>query len=138
MLTSLKKKVLVITASLLMAVIPVAVPAIASAADDKIGEKLKCGATELSLDDSKTNCKVEGGTTRINNLISDAINILSIVVGIIAVIMIVVGGFKYVTSGGDSSNITSAKNTIIYAIIGLVFVALAQFLVQFVLDKAIN
>ncbi len=58
------------------------------------------------------------------------------VIGIVAVVMIMVGGFKYVTAGGDSSNITSAKHTIIYALIGLVIVAMAQFLVQFVLDKA--
>ena len=47
--------------------------------------------------------------------------------------MIVVGGLKYITSGGDSSNVTGAKNTILYAIIGLIIVALAQLLVRFVL-----
>jgi hypothetical protein len=53
----------------------------------------------------------------------------------VAVIMIIVGGLKYITSGGDSNNVSSAKSTIIYAIIGLVVVALAQFIVQFVLNK---
>lgn len=137
MLTSFKKKVLTIAATLMLAVVPIAVPVAVSAADDKIGEGLKCGATDLSLDE-KTGCKVEGGTTRVNNLITDVINLFSIIVGIVAVIMIIVGGFKYVTSGGDSGNISGAKNTIIYALIGLVIVALAQFLVQFVLDKAIR
>jgi uncharacterized membrane protein len=66
------------------------------------------------------------------------VNIFSIIVAIVAVIMIIWGGFKYVTSGGDSGNITAAKNTIIYAIVGLVIVALAQFLVQFVLDTVID
>jgi hypothetical protein len=52
--------------------------------------------------------------------------------------MIIIGGLKYITSSGDSNNITSAKNTILYAIIGLVVVALAQFIVKFVLGKATN
>jgi hypothetical protein len=56
-------------------------------------------------------------------------------VGIIAVLMIIIGGFKYITSGGESSNISGAKNTIIYAIIGLVIVALAQIIVHFVVNK---
>ena len=48
--------------------------------------------------------------------------------------MIIVGGIKYITSGGDSGNISGAKNTIIYAVIGLIIVALAQMLVHYVLE----
>lgn len=72
----------------------------------------------------------------VNSLISAVINIFSIVVGIIAVVMIIFGGFRYITSGGDSTKVTSARNTILYAIIGLIIVALAQFIVKFVLKKA--
>ena len=79
-------------------------------------------------------CTDPGGKS-INNVIAAVVNILSWLVGIIAVIMIIVGGFRYVTSGGDSGNTTTAKNTIIYAIIGLIVVAFAQFIVQFVLTK---
>ena len=57
-------------------------------------------------------------------------------VGIIAVIMIIVGGFRYIASGGKQESITAAKNTILYAIIGLVIVALAQIIVKFVLEKS--
>jgi TRAP-type C4-dicarboxylate transport system permease small subunit len=64
------------------------------------------------------------------------INIFSVIVGVIAVIMIIIGGLKYITSGGESSNVSGAKNTIIYAIVGLVIVALAQFIVRFVLSNA--
>ncbi|HYF96558.1 MAG TPA: pilin [Patescibacteria group bacterium] len=73
---------------------------------------------------------------RLNALVASIINLFSVVVGIVAVIMIIYGGFKYITSGGDSSNVTGAKNTILYAILGLVIVALAQFIVKFVLAKA--
>ena len=52
--------------------------------------------------------------------------------------LIIYGGFKYISSGGDSGKVTEAKNTIIYAVIGLVVVALAQFIVQFVLNKVTN
>lgn len=63
------------------------------------------------------------------------VNLLSVIVGIVAVIMIIVGGFRYITSGGESSNVSGAKNTLIYAIVGLIIVALAQFIVHFVLDN---
>jgi len=79
----------------------------------------------------KTGCS--DGTSSLTKLISTIINLISLAVGLASVIMIMVGGFKYVTSGGDSGKLTSAKNTIIYAIIGLVVVALGQFIVKFVL-----
>jgi cytochrome bd-type quinol oxidase subunit 2 len=69
----------------------------------------------------------------LTSLIKKIINIFSVIVGVIAVIMIIIGGLKYITSGGESSNVSGAKNTIIYAIVGLVVVALAQFIVHFVL-----
>jgi hypothetical protein len=73
---------------------------------------------------------------KLNALIATIINIFSVVVGVVAVIMIIFGGFRYITSGGDSGNVTNAKNTILYAIVGLIIVALAQFIVKFVLNKA--
>lgn len=75
-------------------------------------------------------------TDKVDATVRLIINVFSWVVGIASVIMIIVGGFKYIISGGDSGNITGAKNTILYAIIGLVIVALAQVIVQFVLEKA--
>jgi len=76
-----------------------------------------------------------GDGAELTGVVESVINIFSMIVGIVAVIMIMVAGFKYVTSGGDSSNITSAKHTLIYAIIGIVVVALAQTIVQFVVKK---
>jgi TRAP-type C4-dicarboxylate transport system permease small subunit len=68
-------------------------------------------------------------------MIKKIINILSVIVGVVAVIMIIIGGFRYITSGGSSDKVTGAKNTILYAIIGLIIVALAQVIVRFVLNK---
>lgn len=80
-------------------------------------------------------CSAPAGTPTPNKIVSAAINILSVVVGIVSVIMIIIGGIKYATSSGDANNISSAKNTIMYAIIGLVVAALAQVMVRFVLYR---
>lgn len=72
----------------------------------------------------------------VNDIIKVVISVFSTVVGVVAVIMIILAGFKYITSSGDSSKITSAKNTLIYALIGLVIVALAQTIVKFTLSKS--
>lgn len=69
-------------------------------------------------------------------IIKTVINILSFIVGAIAIIMIIVGGLKYVTSAGDSNSISSAKNTIIYALVGVVVVIFAQALVRYVIFRA--
>ncbi|MBC7707771.1 hypothetical protein H7Y63_00935 [Polaromonas sp.] len=73
------------------------------------------------------------GGKGVGNLIKVVINILSFVVGIAAVIMVIISGLKYVTSGGDSNGISSAKSTLIYALVGLAVAATAQLLVRFVL-----
>lgn len=78
-----------------------------------------------------------GNPTTVNSIVATVINILSFVIGIAAVVMIMIGGFKYITASGDSSNIQSAKNTILYAIIGLVVVATAQVIVRFVLNSVL-
>jgi hypothetical protein len=74
-----------------------------------------------------------GSGPSLGGIIDATINILSIVVGIAAVIMIILGGFRYITSGGDSGKVAGAKDTIIYALVGIVVVAFAQAIVKFVL-----
>ncbi len=59
-------------------------------------------------------------------------NILIFIIGAIAVIMLIIGGIRYVLSQGDQSAITSAKNTILYAIIGIVVAMLAYGAVNFI------
>lgn len=61
-------------------------------------------------------------------------NTVLYIVGIIAVIMLIIGGIKYVISGGDSKKVTDAKNTILYAIIGLVIAFLSYAIVNFVIS----
>ena len=61
-------------------------------------------------------------------------NTILYIVGIVAVIMLIVGGIKYVISGGDGKKVTDAKNTVLYAIIGLVVCFLAFAIVNFVIS----
>ena len=60
-------------------------------------------------------------------------NTILYIVGIIAVIMLIIGGIRYVISGGDAKKVTDAKNTVLYAIIGLIIAFLAFAIVNFVI-----
>jgi len=75
------------------------------------------------------------GATGASDLIQRLITTLLYVVGVISIIVMIVGGIKYVTSDGDSSKVNSAKNTILYAVIGLVVAMLAFAIVNFVVAQ---
>jgi ABC-type Fe3+ transport system permease subunit len=68
------------------------------------------------------------------DIIKTIVNTLLFVIGAVSVVMIVIGGLKYVLSNGESSAVTSAKNTIFYAVIGLVVAALAYAIVNWVIS----
>lgn len=66
-------------------------------------------------------------------LIKNVVNILLFIIGGLSVIMLIWGGIRYTTSAGNQSHVTAAKNTILYAIIGLVVAILAYAIVNWVL-----
>ena len=68
-----------------------------------------------------------------DGLVTKVVNILLWAIGLISVIMIIIGGIRYATSNGDSNAVTAAKNTIMYAVIGLVIAIFAYAIVNFVL-----
>jgi hypothetical protein len=70
-----------------------------------------------------------------SGVLTRVIQIIVAITGIASVIMIIIGGFRYITSSGDSNNINSAKNTILYAVIGLVVAIFGQAIVSFVLSR---
>ena len=108
-------------------------PALVSASCDAPAttqEALQCGSSNSAGVPVST---APSGT--INSTVANVVNILSIFVGIVAVIVIVVGGFRYVTSNGKQESVQGAKNTIMYAVIGLIIAALAQVIARFVLRK---
>lgn len=76
-----------------------------------------------------------GTTTDPGTIIKTIVNALLYVLGAVAVIMIVLGGIKYTTSNGDASAVTSAKNTILYAVIGLLVAIFAYAIVNFVVTR---
>lgn len=75
------------------------------------------------------------GGQSLQQFITNIINILLFIVGVAAVIVIIIGGLRYILSSGDQASITSAKNTILYAVIGLIVALLAYAIVNFVLSS---
>ena len=70
-----------------------------------------------------------------NGAFKQITNTVLYIVGIIAVIMLIIGGIRYVISGGDSKKVTDAKNTVLYAIIGLVICFFSYAIVNFVITS---
>src|SRR5690242_124808 len=75
-----------------------------------------------------------GETSNLGSRVKTIVNILLYILGAIAVVMIVIGGIRYTTSNGDSGAITSAKNTILYSVIGLIVAILSYTIVNFVIS----
>lgn len=70
----------------------------------------------------------------VNGVFTKITNTILYTVGIISVVMLIYGGLRYVISGGDSKKVTDAKNTIMYAIIGLIIAILSYAIVNFVIN----
>lgn len=138
MIEIIKRNVVALVAALTLVVVPMVGVGVVKAAPNP-PEKVCSGVNSLDTT-TNSNCGTSAlqGSTGINALITNIVNVFSIIVGIVAVIMIIFGGFKYITSGGSSEGVSSAKNTILYAIVGLIIVALAQIIVQFVVGRATN
>lgn len=79
------------------------------------------------------NSVTDGTPVTLNVTIKNVINVLLYIIGIAAVIMIVIGGLRYVLSGGDSGSTKGAKDTILYAVVGLIVAIVAYAIVNFVI-----
>ncbi|MBI3494823.1 hypothetical protein HY004_02470 [Candidatus Saccharibacteria bacterium] len=90
-------------------------------------EQAKCGVDKVGGKDTGN------GGEQVPIIIKDVINILLFLIGLIAVLMIVIAGFRFVTSNGDANTVSSARNTILYAVIGIVIAVMAYAIVNFVL-----
>lgn len=124
---------LLITITSLTLTMPVFIPLQASACN-AIGNAAASGIA-VATGGSGINCGQGSGISQgIGSIAKTVVNIFSIVVGVISVIMIIYAGFRYVTSGGDSNSVTSARNTLIYAVVGLIIVAISQLIVHYVLN----
>lgn len=94
-----------------------------------------CAAVGATKNNKCDEAKLKNSSQSLNSTVKNVINLMSIIVGVASVVMIIVGGFRYVTSNGDSNQITSAKHTLLYALVGLLIVSVAQAIVKFVLGK---
>ena len=98
-------------------------------------------ASALSVQEGAEAARADGMPTELigdNGVFSRLTNTILLVVGLISVIMLVYGGLRYILSGGDSKKVTDAKNTILYAIIGLIISLLAFAIVNFVLNSVVG
>lgn len=85
--------------------------------------------------DATSVCDTNTRDNTVDKTLENIVNFLLWVVGILAVIMIIVGAIKYAASGGDSNKLTSAKNTLLYSVIGLVVALLSFGIVNFVMSQ---
>lgn len=122
----MKLKLTLIFAALSLTIMPVLSPSLAIAQSSK--NEIRNGVDSAA-----------GGANKdpksIDTIINNIVNVLSAAVGVVAIIMIIVAGFRYVTSGGSSERISSAKNALVYALIGLVVATLAQVIAKFVINR---
>lgn len=98
--------------------------------DDKvsIGNGINCSKSESQ----------QGTLTGTTGAFTIVTNVLLFIIGAVSVIMLIIGGIRYTVSGGDSGAVTSAKNTILYAIVGIVVALLAYALVNFVVGSFVS
>lgn len=145
MLKNKINKILVILVATCGLILPVIAPSLvlADSTCNTIATNIGTGVGAATGDSTGAACTADttgnGGSavqTSIASLASTVVKLFSLIVGIISVIMIIFAGFRYITSGGDSGKVGNAKNTLVYAIIGLVIVALAQLIVHYVLNTA--
>lgn len=126
MLESIKRQMIVFFIPLLLLFGLALVPVPTYAASASVGEACS-GLTQLPDGSCDNN-----GSAAVK-IANQAVKLLSILAGIIAVVMIIVAGFQYITAGGDSGKLGKARSALIYTIISLFILGIAQFLVHVVL-----
>ena len=117
-----------------------ATPAFADPSTEKPTLTVSGGASSAKGDDqsaclfgNEKGC--DQGQTPIFRIVT---NVLLFVIGAVSVIMLIIGGFRYVTSQGDQTQVQSAKNTILYSIVGIVVAILAYAAVNFVISSCVK
>jgi hypothetical protein len=109
-----------------------AAPLPAGAAYDPFAGACKGAATQSAACTSRTG---EDPLTGPNGVLTKATNIIALVAGFAAVIFLVVGGIKYITAAGAPAEVQKAKETIIYALVGVIAIVLARQVISLVLSR---
>lgn len=98
-------------------------------------------AMALTIQEGADAARADGMPTDLvgdHGVFTQITNTILYIIGIVSVVMLIFGGFRYVVSGGDSKKVADAKNTILYAIIGLIISLLAYAIVNFVINTIGN
>ncbi len=121
----------IVLAMLLMMTCALAVPTTAGAAFDPF--QVNCGDAQYA---NSTVCQTTAADpSGPGGVIFKITTIVRFVAGALAVCLIIYGGIKYITANGDASKIESAKNTIVYSLVGLAVIVLAAAIINFVVLK---
>ncbi len=135
MKTSIIKKVAGVVAVFALAVTATLTPLAAEPAYAQVDCKVpnaKDNCAQAGINKAKGD-GVSGTLFGTDSIFTNVVNTLLFVIGAVSVVMLIWGGIRYTTSAGNSTAVTSAKNTIMYAIIGLVIAFLAFAIVNWVL-----
>jgi len=120
---------ILIALTLVVGVAATTAPAYAASSTDAAKKQVCSGVS------GQTGSSCGTGGVNLNKIIGAVLNIISAIAGVLAVIMIIISGLKYITSSGEAQAIASAKNTLIYAIVGIIVVATSQIIVHYVLKN---
>lgn len=92
-------------------------------------------ATDLTIGGGASAAADAQQPTSLPDQFKNIVNIALYIIGAVSVLMLIYGGIRYTVSGGDTAAVTAAKNTILYAIIGIVVALLAYAIVNFVIGR---
>lgn len=123
--------ILVATLGALLQIFSLSTPALAANVLDPACQNPNAQSSSLCKDKPSTGNPLFGP----GGILTTAINLLSIIAGLLSVFVIMIAGIKMITSGGESNSIASSKRAILYAVISLMIVAFAQTMVRFVLNR---
>lgn len=119
------KKLLLILFTMFTLLLPVSSVSAFSA----LGAACSAGNTGSSVCKAGSNNPISGT----DGIINKVTNLIVIFAGVVAVFLIALAGFKYVTSNGDPARVDSAKNTILFVVVGLIVIALAKIILSYVI-----
>lgn len=130
----IKKLLLATTALLALTITPLYLMPGSAAAVNIFGNS--CTASDnSSAVCTDVNSQKRSTTNPIIRIIKAAINVVSILIGVAAILVLIISGIRMVTANGDSQGVARARSGILYALIGLIIAALAEAIVGFVLNK---
>ena len=121
-------------------IVSFATAGLALPANATTAKKGNCDTTNLTLGNGAQCAKTDDQQSELfgeTGIFTTIVNVLLFLIGVISVIMLIYGGIQYTLSSGDSGKVNNAKNTILYAIVGLIVAILSYAIVNFVL-KSIN